>query len=142
MNLFESLANIIHDLLVFIGAMAVLSVATLIAIARLPADNPLRRILYALSLRVGITVGAGVVAMPAQSIPGVDVAYDVAVPTALIYFWVTLIREVLAILKDSRRAAITSPVEPQHPAGPGVQVIVTQPRLSKRAEGESPRLSR
>jgi hypothetical protein len=101
----QALTTIIRDGFVFGGAMTLLAVLTVLKIAQLPVENPLRRILFALSVRIGATVGAGVAAIPAATIPGVDVAYDLAAPLALLYFWITLIRDVLAILRDSRRPA-------------------------------------
>jgi hypothetical protein len=108
MNLFQFLATIIHDLLVFTGAMAALLVVLLIWITRLPAENPLKRILHAVSLRVAAMAGAGAIAIPVEGIPGLDLAYDVAVPAALIYFWVTLFREIKAILQDRPRPAVAA----------------------------------
>jgi hypothetical protein len=103
MNLFQFVATIVHDLLIFVGVMSVLLVVLAITIARLPSDNPLKRILYALSLRLGATLGAAAVAIPLEPIPGIDVAYDVAAPLALIYFWVRFFREAAAILKTAKR---------------------------------------
>lgn len=107
MNFLQFVATIVHDLLIFVGVMSVLFVVVVAAVARLPADNPLRRILYALSLRLGATLAAAAVAVPLEPIPGVDVVYDVATPLALIYFWVGFFRQVAAIPKSGKSTPST-----------------------------------
>jgi hypothetical protein len=89
----DALAEIIRDLLVFIAVMFLLTIALIVTVSRLPDGNPLKRILTALTWRVGATLGAGVVAIPIEPIPGLDALYDVAVPVALLYFWYTFFRE-------------------------------------------------
>jgi hypothetical protein len=102
MSLLDFVATIIHDLLIFIGVMAVLLVILVIAIARLPSDNPLKRILYLLSLRIGAMIGAGAIAIPVEPIPGLDVVYDIAAPLALAYFWITFFRQAATIWKSAK----------------------------------------
>jgi uncharacterized protein YggT (Ycf19 family) len=87
------LAEILRDLLIFIGAMIVLLVALVLIVSNLPEQNPLKRILSALSMRVGATLLAGVFALPIEPIPGLDVAYDIGVPLALAWFWYTFFRD-------------------------------------------------
>jgi hypothetical protein len=87
------MAEIIRDLLLFVVAMFVLFIVLIVVVNKLPNDNPLKRILWALCYRVGATVGAGVVAIPVEPIPGIDVLYDIAVPIGLIYYWFTFFRE-------------------------------------------------
>ena len=48
-----TIEEIVRDLLIFVAFMAVLLVALLVIISMLPADNPLKRTLTALSYRVG-----------------------------------------------------------------------------------------
>ena len=88
-----TIAEIIRDLLIFVGAMAALLVAAVIVVSRLPDANPLKRILTALCYRLGATLAAGVVAIPIEPIPGIDVAYDIGVPIALIWYWWTFFRD-------------------------------------------------
>ena len=134
----QALTTIIQDGFVFGGAMTLLAVLTALKIAQLPSGNPLKRILYALSLRVAATVGAGIVAIPADAIlPPVGLAYDLAVPCALVWFWITLIRQVAAILKDSRDPAAIA--HSDHPASPDADA---RPRLLRPAADESPRIPR
>ena len=88
----DVLADIIRDLLIFVGVMAVLRVALLVTITRLPPGNPMKRLFTALAFRVGATMGAGLLAVPIEPIPGLDVLYDIGAPIALIYFWYTFFR--------------------------------------------------
>ena len=49
MSIVTLLAEIVRDLFIFVGAMAVLLVVLVIVISRLPDDNPLKRVLTLLS---------------------------------------------------------------------------------------------
>ncbi|MGH9551487.1 MAG: hypothetical protein ACRD3W_19025, partial [Terriglobales bacterium] len=66
-----------------------------VVVSRLPDDNPLKRILTALSHRLGATLAAGAVAIPVEPIPGLDVLYDIGVPIALVWYWFTFFRDVV-----------------------------------------------
>jgi hypothetical protein len=90
----SSVAEIIRDLLIFVVAMTALLIVLLVVVSRLPDTNPLKRLLTALSYRVGATVAAGAVAIPLEPIPGVDALYDIGVPIALIWYWYTFFRDV------------------------------------------------
>ena len=85
--------EIIRDLLIFIAAMFAMCIVLIIVVSNLPDHNPLKRILNALSYRVGATLLAGAVAVPVEPIPGLDVLYDLAVPIALIWYWLTFFRD-------------------------------------------------
>jgi hypothetical protein len=89
------LMEIIRDLLVFIAAMFAMCIVLIVVVSNLPDQNPLKRILTALSYRVGATLLAGAVAVPVEPIPGLDVLYDLAVPIALIWYWFTFFRGAL-----------------------------------------------
>lgn len=121
MSLLDFVATIIHDLLIFTGAMAVLLVIVVIAIPRLPSDSPLKRILHALSLRIAAMMGAGAVAIPIEPIPGLDVVYDVAAPLALAYFWMTFFRQATAIWKSAKR--LPEPADASEREGPSRRLI-------------------
>ena len=58
----------------------------------MPDDNPLKRILSALSWRVGATFAAGALAIPIEPIPGLDTLYDIGVPIALLWYWFTFFK--------------------------------------------------
>jgi hypothetical protein len=87
--------EIIRDLLVFIAAMFAMCIVLIVVVSNLPDHNPLKRILAALSYRVGATLLAGAMAVPVEPIPGLDALYDLAVPIALIWYWFTFFRGAL-----------------------------------------------
>jgi len=84
MELLSSIAEIIRDLLIFVAVMTALLIALIIVVSNMPDSNPLKRLLTALTYRVGATVAAGAVAIPIEPIPGIDALYDFAVPILLI----------------------------------------------------------
>jgi hypothetical protein len=90
----STIAEIIRDLLIFVGVIAALLVALVVVVSNLPDTNPLKRILSALCYRLGATLAAGAVAIPLEPIPGIDVLYDIGVPIALIWYWWTFFRDV------------------------------------------------
>ncbi len=87
-----SIEAIIRDLLVFVVAMTALLIALLVIVARMPDDNPLKRMLTALSWRVGATAAAGMIAAPAAPIPGLDAVVDIGAPILLLWYWWTFFR--------------------------------------------------
>ena len=94
----SSIAEIVRDLLIFIAVMTGLLIAFVVIVSNLPDTNPLKRVLSALSYRLGATIAAGAVAIPLEQIPGIDMLYDFGVPVALIWYWYTFFR-------DARRLA-------------------------------------
>ena len=100
MDLFSSIAEIIRDLLIFVVAMTTLLIVLIVVVSKLPHDNPLKRVLTALSYRVAATAAAGAVAIPVEPIPGLDGLYDVAVPIALIWYWFTFFRDARRTMRD------------------------------------------
>jgi hypothetical protein len=78
----SSIAEIIRDLLIFVVAMAALLITLVVVISKMPDSNPLRRLLTALSYRLGATLAAGAVAVPLEPIPGIDTLYDIGDPIA------------------------------------------------------------
>jgi len=89
MDILSAVAVIVKYLLLFIGTMAVLLVVLLVVVSRLSADNPLKRTLVMLCYRVAATLAAGIVAVPLEPIPGIDVAYDISVPILLVLYWLS-----------------------------------------------------
>jgi hypothetical protein len=98
----STVAEIIRDLLVFVGVIAALLIALIVVVSKLPSTNPLKRLLTALCYRLGATLAAGAIAIPLEPIPGIDLAYDVAVPIALIWYW-------FAFFRDARRTVSHTP---------------------------------
>jgi uncharacterized protein YggT (Ycf19 family) len=85
MELLSTIAEIIRTLLIFVAAMSALLVALIIVVSMMPDSNPLKRLLAALTHRVLATAAAGALAIPIEPIPGIDAAYDFAVPVVLIW---------------------------------------------------------
>ncbi|MGB0056599.1 MAG: hypothetical protein WBQ20_07540 [Methyloceanibacter sp.] len=90
-----TIMEIIRDLLIFVAVMFALCIVLIVVISKMPDDNPLKRILTALSYRLGATLAAGTVAIPVEPIPGLDALYDIAVPIALVWYWFTFFRDTL-----------------------------------------------
>jgi hypothetical protein len=99
----STIAEIIRDLLIFVGVIAALLVALVIVVSKLPDTNPLKRVLTALCYRLGATLAAGAVAIPLEPIPGIDVLYDVGVPIALIWYWWTFFRDAHRMTSEPSR---------------------------------------
>jgi hypothetical protein len=118
----SSIAEIVRDLLIFVAVMTALLIAFVVIVSRMPDTNPLKRVLSALSYRLGATLAAGAVAIPIEPIPGIDMLYDFGVPVALIWYWYTFFR-------DARRLAAA----PHPPPGqaPATQAQVTKGQVTK-----------
>lgn len=93
MDLLSTLAEIIRDLLIFVAVMTGLLVALIVVVSKMPDGNPLKRLLTALTYRLGATAAAGALAIPIEPVPGIDGLYDFAVPIALIWYWFTFFRD-------------------------------------------------
>jgi hypothetical protein len=104
----QSVVELIRDLLIFVVAMFALLIALVVIVSRMPDDNPLKRILSALSWRVGATFAAGALAIPIEPIPGLDTLYDIGVPIALLWYWFTF-------FKGARTNSNPAPSSPPHP---------------------------
>jgi hypothetical protein len=94
--------ELIRDLLIFIAVMFALCIVLIVVVSMLPDDNPLKRILTALSYRIGATLAAGMIAVPVEPIPGLDVLYDIAIPIALIWYWFTFFRDAIRPTERSK----------------------------------------
>ena len=89
----STIAEIIRDLLIFVAVITALLIALVVVISKMPDTNPLKRILTALSYRLGATLAAGALAIPLEPVPGIDVLYDIGVPILLIWYWCTFFRD-------------------------------------------------
>ena len=87
--------ELIRDLLIFIAVIFALCIVLIVVVSMLPDDNPLKRILTALSYRIGATLAGGMIAVPVEPIPGLDVFYDIVIPIALIWYWFTFFRDAI-----------------------------------------------
>jgi hypothetical protein len=102
-DIFSAVTHIFADLLIFIGTMAVLLVVLVIAALRLPADNPLKRVVAALCFRVAASLGAGLIAIPIEPIPGVDMVYDAIAAVGLAIYWLSFFVSAARIVFASPR---------------------------------------
>ena len=96
MDTLASIEAIVRDLLVFVAVMTALLIGLLVIVSRMPDGNPLKRILSALSYRVGATAAAGLIAAPAMPIAGLDAVVDVGAPILLLWYWWTFFRDLRA----------------------------------------------
>ena len=104
----STIAEIIRDLLIFVGVIAVLLVALVVAVLKMPNTNPLKQVLSALCYRLGATLAAGVVAIPLEPIPGIDLLYDIGVPIVLLWYWYTFFRDARRMSSDRSVSCRTS----------------------------------
>jgi hypothetical protein len=65
----------------------------LVVISRMPNDNPLKRIMVAVTYGVGATAAPGMLVIPATPIPGLGTAIDIGAPLALLWYWWTFFRK-------------------------------------------------
>jgi hypothetical protein len=114
MEVLSTIAEIIRDLLIFVAVMTGMLVILVVTVSRMPDTNPLKRLLTALTYRVGATAAAGALAIPIEPIPGLDAAYDVAVPLFLVWYWFTFFRDVF--FRGGWRPSPASP-----PRGPVIE---------------------
>ena len=89
----STIAEIIRDLLIFVGVIAALLIALIVVVSMMPNTNPLKRVLTALCYRLGATLAAGAIAIPIEPIPGIDLLYDIGVPIVLLWYWYTFFRD-------------------------------------------------
>src|SRR6476659_7445710 len=106
-----TIMEIIRDLLIFVAVMFALCIVLIVVISKMPDDNPLKRILTALSYRLGATLAAGTIAIPVEPIPGLDTLYDIAVPIALIWYWFAFFRDALRYSREGAAGRRISPNE-------------------------------
>jgi hypothetical protein len=92
MDVLSAIAEIIKDLLIFVVVIFALLIALIVIVSKMPNDNPLKRVLKALSYRIGATAAAGLLAIPIEPIPGLDVLYDIGIPLALIIYWISFFK--------------------------------------------------
>jgi hypothetical protein len=107
MEVLSTIAEIIRDLLIFVAVMTGMLIVLVVTISKMPDTNPLKRLLTALTYRVGATAAAGALAIPIEPIPGLDAAYDVAVTVLLLWYWFTFFRDLF--FWDGWRASPASP---------------------------------
>lgn len=94
--------------------MFVFFVALIVVISRLNNENPLKRVLSALSFRAAATLAVGAVALPVEFVPGIDALYDIAAPIGLVWFWYTFFRDLhRSAMPSGNRRPPSKPVKIQ-----------------------------
>jgi hypothetical protein len=101
MELLSAITEIIRDLLIFVAVMTALLIALIVVVSKMPDSNPLKRLLTALTYRVGATAAAGAIAIPIEPIPVLDALYDFTVPILLIWYWFTFFRDARRMTSDT-----------------------------------------
>jgi hypothetical protein len=104
MDIISSLINLAALALMCGVSVAGLAVILAIVAARMPPDNPLRKVLHALCTRLVAMLGVGAVAIPLQPIPGLDAIYDVGAIGVAAYLAYTFFRELNVIWKQTHQA--------------------------------------
>jgi hypothetical protein len=112
MEVLSSITEIIRDLLLFFAVMTGMLIVLVVAVSKMPDGNPLKRLLTALTWRVGATAAASALAIPIEPIPGIDAMYDIAVPVLLFWYWFTFFRDAFF------RGGFRAPPPPRRVAGP------------------------
>ena len=59
MEVLSTIAEIIRDLLIFVAVMTGMLVVLIVTVSKMPDSNPLKRLLTALTYRIGATAAAG-----------------------------------------------------------------------------------
>jgi hypothetical protein len=88
----STLGEIVRDLLLAVGLITVLLAGMIVVVMKMPAGNPLKRLLTALCFRLGATAAAAVLAIPIEPIPGLDVFYDIGAPILLLVYWISFFK--------------------------------------------------
>jgi hypothetical protein len=115
----EIIAQIVQAIIYGIVALVALLVVLLIALSRMPKDNPLHQLLGALVRPVGVMVAAGVVGVPVEFIPGIDVIYDIAAVVLIAFSWLKFFKTARGIWPQllSKVAAAAPSGDPNISAG-------------------------
>ena len=103
----STIGDIVRDLLIVVGALTVLLVVVVIVAVKMPAHNPIKRVLTGLCWRLGATVAAGLFAIPIEAIPAADLVYDVGAPVVLLLYWISFFKNAGRMMSDpsARRGA-------------------------------------
>ena len=133
MGLISNIAEIVRDLLIFVAVMMALFILFIVVVSKMPNDNPLKRLLTALTYRVGATLAASLVAIPIEPIPLIDALYDIAVPIALIWYWFTFLRDAGGMMRSPSEPAS---VPPPYQSIPRTDVIGRRASDLRRIKGD------
>lgn len=117
----EFLADIVKYIVLGAIALVALTLLSFYLASKLPPDNPLYRLMNALSQRLAVTTGLFIITPPIELIPVFDALYDIGAAAFLGWYWWRFIHEEL--LTSHRPAPKTTMVvdidPPASPREPG-----------------------
>jgi len=108
----------IEFIIALLGAIIAVVTGLTVLIMKLPPLNPVRALLSALLVRLGVSLGGAVVAAPMTTLPGIGEVGDAAIAMGVLYFWLTFFIKLYGHLKrfhfDNLRTtpAYTAPSTP------------------------------
>jgi hypothetical protein len=89
----DTVAEIIKYLLIFIGAMTVLTIIVLVLFWRMSPTHPWRRVVGALARRLAATWGVALVDIPATALQPLGDVWDIGSLIFLAWYWYTFFRD-------------------------------------------------
>jgi hypothetical protein len=103
----DTLAEIIRNLLIFIGAMTVLSIIVLAVLWKMSPTHPWRLLVAALARRLAATWGIALIDIPATAVQPLGDVWDIGTLIFLAWYWYTFFRDdagrALRALRDVAR---------------------------------------
>jgi hypothetical protein len=130
MDALSELLHFVEFLFLFALALIVLFVVLLVVISKMPHDNPLKRILTALSYRVGATGAVMLVDAPASIAP-VGKLFDLVTFAVLIYYWYTFFKTQRPAMQAAWNASPPPPPS-QTPPTPPLPRRPSPPEIERR----------
>lgn len=106
----DTLAEIIRILLIFIGAMTVLSIIVLAVLWKMSPTHPWRLLVAALARRLVATWGIALIDIPATAVQPLGDVWDIGTLIFLAWYWYTFFRDDAGrALRTLRDVARTTP---------------------------------
>jgi hypothetical protein len=138
----STIAEIIRNLPIFVGAIAALLITLVVVVSKMPDTNPLKRIVTALCYRLGATLAAGAVAIPLEPIPGSTCSMTYVFRDARRVRNGSTVGHVVASGGRAIRLGVRK-LNPRssHPAAMDLHFGATHPATQKPSAGTSPRAS-
>jgi hypothetical protein len=112
------------------------TIAAVIGVSLMPKDNPLHALLVSLTKHLAATLALGVIAIPMQPIPGVDVAYDAGSAIFLLFYWGSFAMKLLADPSMARPPAPMATGRADADDRPGLRTILPGAPLRRPASDQ------
>src|SRR5690349_13574860 len=100
----DDLFHFLEVLVICATALISLGAVLLVVVSKMRHDNPLRALITALLIRVGVTGGLLMVDVPAAGLEPIGGIWDIASMIFLVYFWLTFFRKARHIISAPRSA--------------------------------------